>query len=85
MSNPLGVNWKTSIAGLTSLIPGVVQIGAGAAALLHVSVPGVSVTDDPWVLVGHGVTTLSAALPVVLVGFLAKDGDVTGGTRQANP
>jgi hypothetical protein len=28
------------------------------------------------------VTTLSAALPVVLIGFLAKDKDVTGGARQ---
>ena len=81
MEKLLGVNWKTTIAGLTSIVPGLVQISAGAAALLHVSVPGVSVTDDPWVLIGHGVTALSAALPGILVGFLAKDKDVTGGSR----
>jgi hypothetical protein len=82
MEKFLGTNWKTTAAALTSLIPGSVQVGAGAAALLHLTVPGVTVTDDPWILIGHGFTALSAALPVVLVGVLAKDGDVTGGTRK---
>lgn len=78
-------NWKTSVMGLTALIPGAVQLLAGTAALFHIAIPGVTVTDDPMTMIGHGFAALSAGLPVVLLGLAAKDADVTGGAREAPP
>ena len=75
-----GPNYKTSTWGmLLGTLPGLLSVGCGVAGLLHIPIPGVSVTGDPWAMIQAGWPLIVAGG----VGWLAKDGDVTGGTRKA--
>src|SRR5208283_2939972 len=74
------LNWKTSLwGGLLGTLPGTVMFLCGLAGLLHVNVPGVTITGNPADMVLNGFALIVAGG----VGWLAKDGDVTGGTRLA--
>ena len=71
--NGLISNWKTSVAGLIPLLTGLVEAGAGMAQMLHVTVPGVTVTGDPF-------TMITAGAPMIATGvglLLARDFNVT--------
>jgi len=76
---PSITNWKTTVAGVTPLLVGSLSLEAGLSALFHIPVPGITVTGDPISMIWTGLAGVSAGLGL----FLAKDGDVTGGTRQA--
>lgn len=65
----LMTNWKTSLAGLGPFLIGLVEVGAAAAKLAHIDIPGVQVTGDPWEMMVNGGPLLSAGL----VGFMARD------------
>lgn len=78
MEKILGVNWKTTLAGLPPLLIGATQLCVGMSALFHLTIPGITVTGDPMTMVQQG----GAAVCMGLVGVLAKDRDVTGGTRH---
>ena len=77
--NSIFANLKTSAAGMTPILVGALTTLGGVAALFHIPVPGITVTGDPISMIWTGLAGVSAGLGL----FLAKDGDVTGGTRQA--
>jgi len=71
-------NWKTSAVGLLGLIPGLVSVGAGIAGLAHLTIPGVTVTGNPSEMIINGAPLVVAGV----IGLLAKDANVTGGSKQ---
>ena len=71
-------NWKTSLAGILGLVPGIVSVGAGVAGLAHLTVPGVTVTGNPSEMIINGLPLVVAGL----IGLFAKDANVTGGNKQ---
>jgi TPP-dependent indolepyruvate ferredoxin oxidoreductase alpha subunit len=68
--NSIFANLKTTAAGVTPLLGGVFMLLAGVLGLFHISVPGVTITADPLILL----TTGSAALSTGLGLIAAKDG-----------
>ena len=73
----LAANPRTTIWGIAPFVAGLVSMAAGALSLMHVSIPGVSVTGDPWQMVGSGIVAASAGMAA----FAAKDSNVTGGAK----
>lgn len=73
-------NWKTTLWGVvTGLFPGLLMLAVGLAGLANINIPGVSLTVTPWQLIQNALPFLSAGV----LGLIAKDGDVTGGTKLA--
>ena len=66
----------TTSAAVIPLLKGALGALAAIAALVHVDVPGVSITADPWTLLVNAAPWLSTGIGL---GF-AKDFNVTGGT-----
>jgi len=70
-------NWHTTVLGLAPFFGGVLSMAAGAAALAHIPIPGVTITGDPWNMLGNGLMAASAGMAA----FAAKDANVTGGVK----
>jgi hypothetical protein len=80
MTHIFGPSWRTSLIGtVLGLIPAAGQIICGASQVMHIPIPGVTVTGNGWEMIANGIPFLCAGL----VGIYAKDHDVTGGARPA--
>ena len=76
--NPVTKSPITSALGVAlGLIPAVVQLAGGVAAIAHISIPGVTITGNPSEMILSGVQFLGLGL----VGLFAKDWNATGGTK----
>jgi hypothetical protein len=71
--NKMFVNWKTTTMGLVPLLTGAVETLAGLSALMHLTVPGVTVTGDPFSMITTGLPMIATGVGLVL----ARDWDVT--------